>query len=258
MHILLRIMETKETYRHLFILLASNGLIIEDVSHILFPHPHYCPHDKYKTLSSLMPSIPPLNSKWNHKQNHIELTLNWIQVTNDPVDLKENGLEIQSCLHFLCERDRELSDVDLMVKSHSLGTLRNAFKAQLHRRSNCPWMKALLGCLFPAMRMGIFKNTKFCFGKRCKNPVAHYLEFGEVKHSLDQCLGFLKWHLRTIRKFLGLSLFLGPFKVLILNKSILIGVHIIFLSSIFFTVDVGGQDVCFDVARKLNPNCSLF
>jgi hypothetical protein len=37
--------------------------------------------------------------------------------------------------------------------------------------------------LFSVMRMGIFKNTKFCFGKRCKNPVAHYPESGEVKQT---------------------------------------------------------------------------
>jgi hypothetical protein len=41
-------------------------------------------------------------------------------------------------------------------------------------------MKAILGLLFPVMRMGIFKNTQLCFGKRCKNPVAHDLESGEV------------------------------------------------------------------------------
>lgn len=43
-----------------------------------------------------------------------------------------------------------------------------------------------------------------------------------------------------------------------LSKSILIGIQSIFLSSYFFGVDVAVLGVCFDVARKLIPTCSLF
>lgn len=194
-------METKETYRHLFILLASNCLIIEVISHIFFSLPLYCPHDKHKTLPSLMPSTTLLNSEWNHKRNQIELTSNWIQVTNGRVDLKENGMEIQSCRHSLCKRHSELFDVDLMVTSHSLGTLRYAFEAQFYRRSNYPWKQILLVVLFAVMRMRIFKNQKFCFEIKCKNSVAHYLESGEIKHGLDHGLTFLKWHWKAFGNF---------------------------------------------------------
>jgi hypothetical protein len=81
--------------------------------------------------------------------------------------------------------------------------------------------------LLPVMRMEICKNTKFCFGIRCKNPVVHYLVSDEVKQ--------IAWLPKTsFENHLEIYRILVPFRtfqIRIVHNSILIGVQLIFSSS---------------------------